>query len=492
MNYLIGLDIGTQGTKGAIYDASMREIATSFAPSRLVSPEPGVVWQEPDEMLAGAVEVIKALASTVDPSDIAAIGLDGQMAGIMGIDARGEASTVYDSWLDMRCGECATSMLKIAGNRATELSGGQLTYVHAPKMLWWKNTYPEAYAKTARFVLPHAYIVGRMCNLDCEGAYYDYTHLHFSCLADNEKKAWSRELCDIFGLDMAKLPRIASPFEVVGKVSPSFAAESGLVSGTPVVAGAGDTAASTFGAGLFSPGVILDIAGTASVLAGGVDYFAPDVKNHTLTMMRSPVDGLYAPLSYIAGGGLCVRWLRDVLASDYGKLEAEASDIPPGSEGLMFVPHFSGRVLPNNPKLKGAFLGLDFKHTRAHMYRAVLESVAYEYAYYLDILKSLYPSQSFSVIKAMGGGSKSKLFNRIKSEVLGIPYAPFESGDTALTGSAVIAGCGVGLIDDYAGVINSTISYRERIEPRGEISKIYAPFAERYLNAIDVITTFGG
>src|SRR5690606_33279399 len=144
-------------------------------------------------------------------------------------------------------------------------------------------------------------------------------------------------------------------------------------------------------------------------------------------------------LAYISGGGMCVRWFRDTLsgkpAASYDVLEKEAGPVEPGSEGLYFIPHFSGRVLPSNTDLKGSWLGLDFKHTRGHMYRAVMESIAYEYKFYLSVLRSLYPDDDFRSMVTIGGGAKSALFSQIKADVLGVDVMVFETGETALLGS---------------------------------------------------------
>ena len=187
----------------------------------------------------------------------------------------------------------------------------------------------------------------------------------FSCLADNAGKRWSDELLETFDIDKSKMPRIVSPFEVVGRVTKDFAAISGLVEGIPVVAGCGDTAASTFGSGMFDRGQILDCAGTASVLCSVVDSFVPDVENETLTMMRSPVDGLFLPLAYISGGGMCVRWFRDTLsgkpAASYDVLEKEAGPVEPGSEGLYFIPHFSGKSAAEQHRSEGLMAGTGFQ-----------------------------------------------------------------------------------------------------------------------------------
>ena len=494
--YVIGIDIGTQGTKAALFNEDMELLCTAFEESRLISPKPGTVWQEPEEIFSSCANTIKELLekSGVSGTDIAGIGIDGQMAGIMGIDESGEASTYFDSWLDMRCGRYMNEMRDRAGKRVIALSGGPVTYIHGPKILWWKNEQPEAYAKTAKFVLPQAYVVGKMTGLKAADAYFDYTHLHFSCFADTANKRWSQELLDTFDVSADKMPRIISPFDVVGKTTKEFAAISGLAEGVPVVAGCGDTAASTFGSGMFRRNMVLDCAGTASVLCSVVDSYVPDTEFETLTMMRSPIDGLFLPLAYINGGGMCMRWFRDTLSGDpaasYKELDAEAQNVQPGSEGITFIPHFSGRVLPNNPFLKGSYLGMDFKHTRGHMFRSVMEAVAYEYKYYLSVLRKLYPSDSFDDMITIGGGAKSSLFNQIKADVMGVNVTTFEMGETALLGSAVIAGCGVGLLSDYEKPIERVMRKGDEFRPDRQAYEQYVPYADNYLKAMDIITEF--
>lgn len=496
MRYLISLDIGTQGTKAALFDQDMNMAATSFEASRLISPEPGVVWQEPLEIFGSVVHTLKALMEQtgIRPGDVAGIGLDGQMAGVMGIDESGEACTPYDSWLDTRCAKHMDLMNKKAGRRIIELSGGPATFVHGPKILWLQNQHPGMYEKVAKFVVPHAYVVGKLCGLGAEKAYVDHTELHFSCLSDIKNRQWSRELLERFAIAPEKMPTILSPFDVVGGVTEEFAALTGLQSGTPVVAGCGDTAASTFGSGLFEKGMLLDCAGTASVLAAVTDRFAPDVSHGTLINMRSPAEDLFVPLAYINGGGLCIRWLRDALtggpAMTYDRLQEGAMEIPPGSEGLVFIPHFSGRVLPCEPGLKGAFLGLDFKHTVFHMYRAVMEAIACEYHHYLSVLKALYPGESFRRMMSVGGGAKSDLFNQIKADVLGVAVETFAMGETALIGSAVIAGVGTGLLADYAAPVHRARRRGKVFQPDPAAHALYGPLAARYLSALEHVKQY--
>jgi xylulokinase len=211
-----------------------------------------------------------------------------------------------------------------------------------------------------------------------------------------------------------------------------------------------------------------------------------------MTMMRSPEEGRWFPLAYINGGGLCVRWARDSFTGapplSYSELEEEAAKLPVGSEGLIFIPHFAGRVLPANPALKGSFTGLDFKHSRAHLFRAVMEGIAYEYAFYLSVLKDLYPKSTFYRMTAIGGGAKSDLFVSIKADVLGLSAVRSIVGDTALVGSAVIAARGAGLLSDCRGAIRKTIREESPIRCNQERHELYKPMIQKYLKIIDALS----
>ena len=493
--YLIGIDIGTQGTKGQLFDTDLNALATAFEESKLIQPEPGTTWQEADDIYGSVIRVIKSLAeqSKCVGTEVAAIGIDSQMAGIMGIDKDGEASTYYDSWLDTRCKEYVKLVKDRAEERFIDLTGSPVSFTHGPKMLWWKHEHPDAYRKTAAFVLPHAYVVGKICGLHGAESYFDWTHLQYSGFADNRNKAWSDELIETFGMAKEKLARIVSPFEIVGKTTAEFAAQTGLAAGIPVAAGAGDTAASVLGAGLFRNDEILDCAGTASVLCCAVDSYSPDVKHKTMMMMRSPEDGRYFPLTYINGGGLTIRWFRDNFTGkpplSYKKIEAECAALPPGCEGVIFIPHFAGRVFPSNPDLKGSFSGLDLKHGPAHLFRAILEGISCEYAYYLSVLRDLYPRSNFKSMTAIGGGASSELFVRIKADVLGVEAIRTEVGDTALVGSAAIAGYGAGVLDDYRAAISRTIRNKPPVKYDPERHEKYKPVVKRYLQAIEALST---
>lgn len=494
MKYLMGIDIGTQGTKAALFDQQLKLVSESFKPSRLINPAPGVVWQEADDIYESVLLSIRSLIDTsgMDASDILAVGIDSQMAGIMGIDDDFNPVTYYDSWLDTRCEKYLNEMNKKAGDRIIEVTGCPVTYTHGPKILWWKYEHPDAYKKIAKFVLPHVFVVGKMTGLRAKEAYFDYTCIQYSGFGDNKNLVWSDELLFMFDIDLSKMARIASPFEIVGTVTGEAASLCGLKKGTPLVAGAGDTAASIFGSGLFDDDKLLDCAGTASVLCSTVTSYKPDVLFRTLTMMRSPVEKTWFPLAYINGGGLCLDWFKNEMTgkppATFHQLEEKAKLISPGSDGILFIPHFAGRALPNNPHLKGSFIGLDWKHTREHLFRAIMESIAYEYAYYLHVLKKLYPDSHFTQLIATGGGAKSELFLQIKADVLGVDVISYETGDTSLIGSAAIAGHGIGAVPDYRRLIGNTIKIRKKIKPDLINHQRYKLYTETYLDTIDALT----
>lgn len=503
MNYLIGVDIGTQGTKTILYDEEGRVLGSSFEASNLISPKTGEVYQAPDEIFSSVINTVRdAVAkSGVDAAQISALGMDSQMAGIMGIGKDFEAVTYYDSWLDTKCGKYIAEIKRIANKRSVELNGSPVTYTHGPKVLWWKNEQPEAYKRVEKFVLPHVYVGGRLCGMKASEAVIDHTCIHFSGFADNLNKGWSDELLETFGVQRDKLPEIAEPWKIVGGLKKEYAEACGLKEGLPVVAGCGDSAATCLGAGIVKPGQVFDVAGTASILSCCVDTYKPDTKHEALMLMRSVVDGLWMPLAYINGGGLCLKWYKDSITGascvvDYETLESEALQVTPGSEGLIFIPHFAGRVCPNDPDVRGSFIGLNFAHKRGHLYRAIMEGIAYEYQYYLNVLKDIGINTQIEKVFGMGGGAKSALFNQIKADVLGLPYVPLKNVDTAPLGSAIVAGFGVGVYDNIVKTAEGFKRPGTEIMSRADHCETYIPYSKAYLESFSALKaifhTLGG
>jgi xylulokinase len=495
--FLIGVDLGTSSTKSALFRADGNLVAESTVEVPLYYPRPGVVEQENDDFYRSAARTVKDCLeqSGVDPREVVGIAFDSQMAGIGTVDEDFNPATRYDSWLDMRCEPYIAYIDRHYGDLVTRLTGAPPTCDHGPKILWWKEEQPEAYRRIAKFVTPAGYVAGKMAGLRGEDAFMDYTFIHFSGLSDAQKGNWSGELCEQLGVDLDKLPRIVEPWHVVGDVTEQAAVDFGLAPGTVVAAGCGDTAASALGAGIVRSGMVFDVAGTASVLAGCTGTFVADVKHRALLTMRSVIPGLWNPLAYIAGGGIALRWFRDqfynALRGDkqelsidaYGEMIEKAGGVPPGADGLYFSPHLGGRVCPATPEMRGAWLGFSWGHTQAHFTRSVLESVAYEYAYYLGILHDLIPDLDLFEARVVGGGGRSSLWNQIKADVLGVPYQPLRGSEFGAWGSAMIAGKAAGVFEDLAGVAHEhALPSGQAVQPSRENHRLYQPLVERYIH----------
>ena len=476
MNYLIGVDAGTQGTKAGLYTQEGVLVAACLSETRLIY-RGSAVEQDPDELYLSVLKAIRGVMeqSGVKPSDVAAISIDGQMAGVMGVDSKGEATTPYDSWLDNRCQDWMKRMQQQEA-AIIRLSGGCVTNHHGPKMLWWMNEQPEAWRKTHAFVTLSAYLSMRLCG--STQAYTDDTHLHFTGFADNANRRWDDGLTHAFGNVSPKLPPIIRCTQKIGTLARQAAERCGLQEGILVAAGCGDTAASALGAGVNRPGMALDVAGTASVLAISSHRFVPDVRHRTLLYMRSVLDGLYTPLAYIGGGGLCIRWASRLLGKTYAELEALAQDAAPGSSGLRFVPHFAGRVCPASPQMPGVWHGLKWNHGPGELYRSILESIAAEYRHYHQILLQAQAIEEGGVVLGTGGGAQSPLFCQLKADALQMEYRPLALADTALWGSAVVAGMAAGMYNNDGSNVPMITDRLTVCYPHADQNAVWAAIAQ--------------
>jgi len=503
--YLVGVDLGTSATKAALYRIDGQKVAEASAEVPIHYPKPGTVEQDDHDFYRTAARTVNEIitGSGIDAKEIAAIAFDSQMAGVGMIDENFQPPARFDSWLDMRCQPFIELMDRESGELVTRLTGCPPTCDHGPKMLWWKHEMPDIYQRTAKFVMPGTYVAGQMAGLRADQAFIDYTYIHFSGFADSENTRWSSELCSRFDLDMDKLPEIVEPWHVVGEVNEKAAKLFALSPGTPIAAGAGDTAANALGAGIVEAGMLFDVAGTAAVLAGCTDKFIADTKHRALLTMKSVIPGLWNPLAYIGGGGIALDWFRDQFynalhgetqdceESLYTAMIAKAAEISPGSEGLFFSPHLGGRICPSSPQMRGAWIGASWSHSQAHFLRAILESVAYEYAFYLGILHELLPDLEMGTARAVGGGAKSPAWNQIKADVLGVPYQRLAGNEFGTWGAAMIAGKAAGVINDLAEHAKRTaIVEGSPVQPDPERHLFYQPLVAKYIQMEEMLGAF--
>ncbi len=492
MKALIGIDIGTQGTKAAIFSSEGECLAQAFVPSKLHRPQPGAVEEDPEEQFSSVCKAVRQCVegSGIGKTDLAGIGIDGQMAGVIGIGRDGRNVTPYDSWLDTRCAPYIKKMEWEAGEWIIGQAGCPPSFNHGPKILWWMHERKKAYREIASFVQPGGYAAMRLCGLDGSRAFIDKTYLHFSGFADNPKSRWDEELCREFHFDIEKLPSIVDPASIVGHLTATTARRCGLKAGVPVVAGCGDTAASFLACGAVTEGIGVDVAGTASVFAMTTASFHPDVKHRMLACGQSAVPGLWHPYSYINGGGMNLEWFRREIANrgcvsnkncmTLEELDLEASRIEPELTLPLFIPHLGGRVCPAQPDLRGAWTDLAWDHGLAHLYRAVLEGAALEYAVYKQGLTKLYAKLKIKELRVTGGGEQSRLWNQIKADALQTPLRRVSRSEGAPLGSAMLAGVGVGILKSLPDAARRWVALAETTRPQRALASLYAARLARY------------
>lgn len=495
--YLFGIDVGTQGTKAALFDRQGRTRATAFRKSQLYRPAAGSVEEDPERQFKTVCQCLRACIAEADiaPAQIAAVGIDGQMAGILGVGPDGRHVTPYDSWLDTRCAPYIAMMRDRAGGEVIRKTGGPPSFNHGPKILWWKHERPDVFARIAAFVQPAAYAVMRLCGLDATQAFVDKSYLHFSGFADNRQGTWDAGLCETFGIPPSKLPRIVDSHAIVGHVTADAARRCGLGAGTPVVAGLGDTAASFLACGATRPGVCVDVAGTASVFASTTSQFQADTAHGVLGWGQSATPGLWHPYAYINGGGMNIEWFIREVASR-GKKSADqtldrwnrlAARLEPAADDPLFLPHLGGRVSPSQPDLRGSWSGLNWSHTAAHLYRAVLEGVALEYCIYRDVLQELSPEVKIRELRITGGGENSVVWNQIKADALGIPVVQIRRHEGAPLGAALLAGYGTGLFRSLDAAAADWIQTGHVVRPDRKRAGHYATRLVRYRRLLELL-----
>jgi xylulokinase len=490
---VVGIDLGTSLVKAAVYTVDGSVVNVANQPVTLQQLAPGRTEQDLDAFYDVAASTTRrALADAeISPAQVVAVALCGQMAGVGVVDVNHRPLAPFDSWLDTRCSDVADEMASRAGSRITSVSGCSPTISIGPKMLWWQRHHEEVCERAASFVTAAGFVTATATGLSGREAFVDPSYLHFTSVADVARGRWDDGLIAEFGMDPALLPDVRESTDVVGGLTRQAAEDFGLPEGTPVAAGCGDTAASALGAGASQPNEGIDIAGTAGVFAICTAEFAPDIENTTLMTMRSAIPGRWYALSYVSGSGQVVEWIcRELLATPdvdkggaYERLASAVRSASPGSDGLIFSPHFDGRLAPAAPAMRGTVLGLTRAHTRTHIARAALESIAYEYRKYLDIVGQLQPDFSLRQVIGTGGGSLSAEWNQIKADVLGAPYQALSGVDTGTRGAALVAIASLGLTPPE---LDAT-AYRAVLRPSRATRAVYTESYLRYCEWSDLL-----
>ncbi len=489
----IGIDVSTTGAKALLIDEKGAALAT--ATTALTLQTPRALWseQDPQEWWGGTARSIrKALADAgAQGSDVAAVGLTGQMHGLVLLGEHDEILRPAILWNDQRTGaECDEIRDRVGRAELIRTTGNDaLTGFTAPKILWVRNHEPAVYAKARRVLLPKDYVRLRLTGV----AAMDKADGSGTILFDLARRDWSKDVLTKLDIPGEWLPPTFEGPEVTGQVSRAGAEETGLAAGTPVVAGGGDQAAGAVGAGAVTPGVVALTLGTSGVIFATTSkpLVEPEGRLHAFCHAL-PGAWHFMGVTLSAAGSL--RWYRDTLApgESFDALVAEAASAPAGSDGLLFLPYLSGERTPYpDPSARGAFVGLTLRHRRAHMTRAVLEGVAFSMKDCAGLLAGA-GLGAVTQVRVAGGGAKSALWRRIVASALGAELVTVNSTEGAAYGAALLAGVGGGAWPDVPAACAATISVTGRETPDAEAAKRYTDLYPHYRGLYPALrATFG-
>ncbi|MGJ3238613.1 MAG: xylulokinase [Anaerolineae bacterium] len=465
MAYFMGIDISTTSAKAVIIDESGAVIAVANTAQALSQPQP--LWSEQDPLAwwDGTVQSIRQALQEAGLSgaDISAIGMTGQMHGLVMLDEQGEVLRPAILWNDQRTQEqCDEITRTIGASRLIELTGNRaLTGFTAPKILWVRQHEPDVYGRCAHILLPKDYLRYQLTGdfaTDLAGA-------AGTSLLNVAGRDWSQEVIEALDIPAAWLPKVHEGPEITGTISAIVASLTGLQAGTPVVGGGGDQAAGAVGMGCVTPQTIGVTVGTSGVVFAPLDAYAYEPAGRLHAFCHSvPNQWHFMGVMLSAAGSL--QWYRDTLAPDvsFDQLLDETREIPAGSEGLLFLPYLTGERTPHpDPLARGAFVGLTSRHTRAHMTRAVLEGVAFGLKDSFTLIDQVGLPQEFEV-RISGGGAKSPIWQQIIADVLGAPLVNVNTPETGAFGAALLGAVGVGAFASVPEACTATIITGERVE----------------------------
>ncbi len=484
---ILGIDVGTESSRAAIIrtDGSIMAVDQLFY--SLVSERPGWASQDPALWWESTVKNIRNVIDKtgVKASDIAGVGAGGQMHGPVPIDADGEViSPDVQLWCDKRCEPQCSAVAERSDVRELARRAGNPI---APswsgfKIAWVRDNYPDVYRRTATFVTPKDYINFRLSG----ERRTDYSEASGSYLMDAHTRTWSPELAEELGVDLAKMPPIAAASEVIGGVTAEAARATGLIKGTPVVAGGGDMPCTLLAAGIVRPGRACDITGTAAHVS--VFSEAP-LLDPRLMNLHHLLPGWFT-FGILDSGGGSLAWFKNnfcqeevALAAEKGEsvynlLAREAAQVPAGSGGLLFLPYLMGERTLGTAYSRGVFFGLSAHHTKAHLIRSIMEGVTFDLRQSLDIMREL--GIQIHEIRVIGGGARSALWRQIKADIYQaatLRLADFEGG---VLGAGILAATGAGIYGDLAAVAGRMLSIEDRTEPNPENMAVYDKFYNLY------------
>jgi len=503
---IIAHDLGTTGNKATLYDADGELVGTAFAPYDTRYFGQNCVEQNPSDWWEAVVGSTRRLLreSSASPDDVACVTFSGQMMGCVAVDAAGEVLRPAIIWADQRAVKEADLVAERAGaERVYEITGHRVGPSYsAAKILWIKGNEPDTFARAARFHHAKDYIIMRLT-----GAHVtDYSDASGMNLFDLAAHDWSDDILNAVGIERSVLPEPRPATDVAGELKPGMAGECGLKPGTPVVIGGGDGSCAAVGAGVVREGAAYNYVGSSAWIALATPEPLPDPDRRTVTFAHLDPE-LYMPTGTMQAAGGSYQWFRNTLCAEemkeaeaserdpYELLNAQVESVPPGADGLIYLPYLMGERSPYwNPNARGAFIGLSPNHTKAHMARAVLEGVTLN----LRIILEAFQRQGAQIeaMRVIGGGAKGDVWRQIMADVYGMPVLlPAHLEEATSLGAAVAGGVGVGLFKDFT-VAEDIAKVVTRQEPDPEAKETYGTlypiFCQAYEGLVGVFDGLSG
>lgn len=498
--YLLGTDIGTQGTKTVMVNPDGKIISSAFSEYDVIKPKPSWAEQWPDVWLKATFDTIKETLekSKVKPSDIAGIALSGLYGGSgIPVDKDMEPIRPCLIWMDRRAtDEVQWVKENVDKDKIFEITGNYVdSYYGFTKMMWIKNNEPDNWKKISRFITPKDYVIYKLTGENIT----DFSSAgNIGGVFDIKKRTWSKEMCNILGIPVSMLPqRIVKSADIVGEITKEASKLCGLLEGTPVIAGGIDAPVASLSAGVLEEKNHVAMTGTS--MCWGVVHKGQHLSPKLVSFPYVAYDDemIYTFGGAATAGGI-VRWFRDQFGdkereierksniSAYKLLDEAVEDIPPGSEGLLLLPYFMGERSPIwDPDAKGTIIGLTLYHTRKHIYRAILEGVAYSLRHNIEAgLESGLELAEECIM--VGGATRSQLWMKMFSDVTGYPIKTLAQNVEAPYGDALLAGVGTGVLDSYER-IKDWVRFDRTIYPNKKAKKIYDQYFIEYKKAYEAL-----
>ncbi|MBE6607981.1 MAG: xylulokinase [Ruminococcaceae bacterium] len=482
MKYLLGIDFGGGSSKSTLIDTNGNIIAENSVEYPTLYPKLGFCEQNPDDWCKALCENTLALIekSKIDSSDILAVAIDSATHTWVACDEDFKVLFPAIHWTDSRSRLQAAKLREEYGSLIFEKTFHKPDTIWTlPQILWVKENNSEAFDKIKHIFFEKDYIRYFLTGTYCT----DYIDAEGSMLLDMKENKWSKEICDIVGIDLSVLPMLCHATDVVGSVTQTAEALTGLKAGTPVICGTTDTVMEVFASGAVRSGDTTVKLATAGRICVITDKPCPD---RDVVNYSHIVEGLWYPGSATKAAASSLRWYRDTFGGDYRELDERAEEISVGSEGLIYHPYINGELTPYaDPELCGSFIGIRATHTKAHFTRSVLEGVAYSLRHSKMKLEEL-GINCAKRATLIGGGAKSRLWQQIVADCLDIELNVTVSSDSSL-GSAMLAGLAVGVFKTPEDAVEKCIKVKSSVKPIKENTEKYEKLFEEYVRVHDAL-----